>query len=168
MPSLLSKVAVSCSTSVATPQPNSGYHTALWTTAGQVWLLDEPQNLWKQKLPKNNNIINNNNNNARLTSLALGHFTKISWVAVYRLNIQVRPRVGISEVCQCEMEHKTNSGRLLSACLCPCGPSLKAPLFSTRTVCVNYYPNWEASGRCAVSVHAAGKKKRFTSSFTRL
>lgn len=103
------------------------------------------------------NINNNKNNTARLTSLTAGHFTKISWVAVYRLNIQVRPRVGVSEVCQHEMEHKTNSGRLLSACLCPCGPSVKAPLFNTRTVCLNYYPNWEASGRCVVSVMLPNK-----------
>lgn len=41
-------------------------------------------------------------------------FTKISWVTVYQLNIQVRPRVVTpEEVCQHEMEHKTNSSRLL-------------------------------------------------------
>lgn len=112
----------------------------------------------RQKLRYN---INNNKNNTiiqrRLTSLAAGHFTKISWVAVYRLNIQVRPRVGVSEVCQHEMEHKTNSGRLLSSCLCPCGPLVKAPLFSNRTVCLNYYPNWEASSRCVVSVMLPNK-----------
>lgn len=56
---------------------------------------------------------------------------------MYQLNIQVRPRVAFSEVCQHEMEHTKQTAADFSVRV-SVHAAPKAPLFHTLTVTVKY------------------------------